>query len=347
MTILSEVLPADKLGFGIYYCPKMLTAKYADGKWSDYEIIETQNLSLHPGSKTLHYAQEIFEGLKAYIRKDGSVAMFRPQANITRMSRSAEILSMPPYPEESFLKALKDIVNVNKKFTPQAPGSLYLRPTMISTTPTLGVQPGTEYLFYILASPVGGYFGSAHADKPVQVSVKVTDEFVRAVKGGIGSAKTGGNYAASLRAIQLAKKEGFNNVLFLDAINKKNLEELGGMNVFVVKNSQLYTPALTDTILAGVTRDSVLKIANKMNIKTHETSINVDELIEGVKSGEVQEVFACGTAAVISSISELGWKNERIKVNKGELGVLTSKLFKELTDIHYGRVNPPFNDWIV
>ncbi|NCN28597.1 branched-chain amino acid aminotransferase [bacterium] len=347
MTVLSEALPVDKLGFGIYYGPKMLSAKYAEGKWGPLELKNTGEISIHPGAKTLHYAQEIFEGLKAYLQKDGSLAMFRPEANIARMTRSAEMLSMPPFPEAKFLEGLKSIIEASKDFATEAPGALYLRPTMICTTPSLGVAPGTEYLFYILLCPVGGYFGSAHVEKPVEVSVLATDEYVRAVRGGIGSAKTGGNYAASLRAIQHAKKHGFNNVLFLDAINQKSLEELGGMNLFIVQNGELQTPTLTDSILAGVTRDSILKLANSMGIKAVERTITIDELLEGIENSKVEEVFACGTAAVVSAITELGWKEKRFKVGNGESGPITQTLFQELTNIHYGKKKAPFPEWML
>jgi branched-chain amino acid aminotransferase len=347
MNIIKEVLPADKLGFGRYFCPKMLVATYQNGKWGELLVKNTENISVDPAAKTLHYAQEIFEGLKAYGTESGGINLFRPEANVARMVHSADVMAMPPFPEKAFLDGMKELVLESRTFIPKAPGSLYLRPTMISTTPHLGVAAGTDYMFYVLASPVGGYFEGSNSLDITQISVFVSEKYVRAVKGGIGSAKTGGNYAASLRAIKEAKAQGFTNVLFLDAIERKYLEELGGMNVFAVIEGQLHTPKLGDTILEGVTRDSILQLAKHMGLKVSERNISIQEILEGIQSGKVEELFACGTAAVIAAITEVGWRTERIPVGNKQTGPVTQKLYKELVGIQYGTKASPFADWIV
>lgn len=347
MKILNTLIPVNELGFGLHFAPKMIRAHYQNEQWTPSQIVDSDDLKINAASKVLHYAQEIFEGLKAYKQKDGKIVLFRPDANIKRMSHSSELLAMPEFPEEEHLKALKEIVKQHAHLVPEAPGSLYLRPTMVSTTPTLGVVPGNDYVFFILASPVGGYFGESFADRAAQVKIQITEDHVRAAPGGVGSAKTGGNYAASLRAVMKAKKAGYANALFLDAVHKRYLEELGGMNVFVVEDGVLKTPPLSDTILAGVTRDSILKLAKHLNIPAEETPIDVEKLMEGISNGSVSEVFACGTAAVITSISHLNWKNEEIAVNNGANGVITNQLFKELVGIQTGELASPFTDWIV
>ncbi|MBP7844428.1 MAG: branched-chain amino acid aminotransferase [Proteobacteria bacterium] len=346
MNIIKDMLPAEKLGFGRYFCPKMLVSEYKNSQWGELQLKNAENLSLDPAAKSLHYAQEIFEGLKAYKQKNGSFVLFRPEANVSRMSFSAEVMAMPPFPEDIFNEGLIRLVKESLAFVPEAPGSLYLRPTMISTTPHLGVAPGNDYLFYVLAGPVGGYFEGSNSLEISKISIQATNKYVRAVRGGIGAAKTGGNYAASLRAIKEAKAIGYTNVLFLDAINRRNLEELGGMNIFAVFNGELHTPKLADTILAGVTRDSILKLAKTLGIKTIERDITIDEVIEGSKSGKTQEVFACGTAAVIASVTEIGWQNEKFPISDKQVGPVTQKLYDELVGIQYGLKSSPFNDWI-
>ena len=343
-----DVLPPLKdLGFGQCYCPLMAVAHFQKGEWKACEIVPTKALSLHPGSKVLHYAQEIFEGLKAFKTPKG-ILLFRPQLNIKRMTESAKIMAMPPFPEQEYLRVMKELVNKCEKFIPEEPGALYLRPTMIGTSPTLGVASANDYMFYVLASPVGGYFGSVKADVPACIQVMVTNEYVRAVRGGVGSAKTGANYAASLRAVTEAKKKGFHNVLFLDALERRFLEELSGMNVFVVDNGVLSTPALGDTILKGVTRDSILALAQTMNIPTREDAIEIEALIKGFDSGRVSEMFACGTGASITAINQIGWKDRKISIGTGgNPGALTSKLYGKLLEIQNGRAEPPSQDWIV
>jgi branched-chain amino acid aminotransferase len=295
----------------------------------------------------LHYAQEIFEGLKAYKQNNGELALFRPQSNIERMTHSSIQLAMPVFPEDQFLEGIIKITRENAKYAPDVPGSLYLRPTMIATTPHLGVSPAQDYLFYILVSPVGGYFEGQSKLEITKISVQVSEKYVRAVRGGIGNAKTGGNYAASLRAIKEAKAQGYTNVLFLDAIERKYLEELGGMNVFAVINNELHTPRLTDSILAGVTRDSILQLCEHKGIVHHERDISIEEILKGLSDGSVQELFACGTAAVIAAITELGWRGDKIPVGNKKIGPITQKLFDELTAIHYGKKQAFHPEWIL
>ncbi|HVJ65077.1 MAG TPA: branched-chain amino acid aminotransferase [Bdellovibrionota bacterium] len=347
--VIRELLPTKELGFGLYFCDSMILSEYADGKWSEATLRPAGEFTLSPAAKTLHYAQEIFEGLKAFRTPSGEVQLFRPQANVTRMTRSAELMAMPPFPEDLFMRMILDIVKKYTHMIPELPGSLYLRPTMIGTGTSLGVAPSASYAFYILACPVGGYFGDVVTEKPASVPVYISQKYTRAAPGGIGAAKTGGNYAASLRAIAEAKAQGFSNVLFLDAKERRYLEELGGMNVFVVtKDGAIKTPPLGDTILAGVTRDSILKIAPTLGIRASETPISLDELLSGLRDGTVTELFACGTAASVTSIRELGIDNERIQVGSGESGPVATKLFLELTQIQSGKkTSAKFADWCV
>ncbi len=343
---IDELIPTEKLGFGNYYGKLMLEAHYKDGEWKPWTISNVHALELHPGAKALHYAQEIFEGLKAYKQPNG-IFMFRPEANISRMSKSAEYLAMPPYPEDQFLEGLKTIVSKTKHLVPELPGSLYLRPTMIGRSSNLGVAPAAEYIFYVLTSPVGGYFGDVSTEKPSCISIWASDVHVRAVRGGLGAAKTGANYAASLRAVAESKKRGFNNVMFLDAIERKYVEELSGMNVFIVEDGIIKTPSLGDTILAGVTRDSLIKIAKHEGLPISEEPIAIDELLAGLASGKVSEVFACGTASVVTSISKLGWKNEEITIAGGVPGPMATRLFKSLMGIQSGHAEAFDPSWLV
>ena len=347
MKIITELLPVETLGFGQYFAPLKATSKYATHQWSATEYSTDLTLRIGSSAKVLHYAQEIFEGLKAYKQTDGSLILFRPQANIKRMTDSAKIMAMTTFPEDEFLRILKEMSTKLIHLTPVQPGALYLRPTMIGTTDSLGVAPSEEYEFFVIASPVGGYFKEVSADKPVSVKVKVTDKHTRAAEGGTGAAKTGGNYAASLRAIQEAKAEGFSNVLFLDAKDHSYVEELGGMNFFVVEEGILKTPPLRDTILAGITRDSILRLAKSLDIKAKEEAISVYEMVDKIKNGKITEAFACGTAATISNISHLGWHGDMHMLGNGSAGPLGSHLFKTLSDIYYGKASAPEKDWIV
>jgi branched-chain amino acid aminotransferase len=347
MKIITELVPVESLGFGQYFAPLRAYSKYSKGVWSATEYSSDLSMKIGASAKVLHYAQEIFEGLKAYKQQDGGYALFRPGANIKRMTESAKIMAMAVFPEDEYLKILKDMTAQLKHLVPEKPGALYLRPATIGTTDSLGVAPAEEYEFFILASPVGGYFKDVSADKPIGIKVKITDKYVRAAKGGTGAAKTGGNYAASLRAIQEAKAEGYSNVLFLDAKDRCYIEELGGMNFFIVEEGVLKTAPLGDTVLAGVTRDSILRIAKGLDIKAKEEALSVFDVAEKIKKGTITEAFACGTAATISAITHLSWKNETLTLGQGQVGQISTQLFKILSDIHYGKTPPPEKDWIV
>jgi branched-chain amino acid aminotransferase len=346
MKIITEPVPVESLGFGQYFAPLKATSRYSAGQWSPVEYSPEMSIQLGSAAKVLHYAQEIFEGLKAYKQKD-QLALFRPHANIKRMTLSAQIMAMPEFPEEMHLEILKDMTRRLSDFVPEKPGALYLRPAMIGTTDSLGVSAADEYEFFVIASPVGAYFKGFSMDKPLAVKIKIEEERSRAAAGGTGAAKTGGNYAASLKAIKKAKVEGYENVLFLDARERTFVEELGGMNFFLVEEGVLKTPPLGDTILAGVTRDSVLKLAKSLSIPCSEEMISAPEMIEKIKTGKITETFACGTAATISAISHLGWKGSPLQVGSGEAGPVANQIYKELSDIHYGTKASPEQGWIV
>lgn len=347
MNVIERLPEGTDLGFGKYFAPQMLYAEYTDGRWSPARLTSVKDFHIAPAARVLHYAQEIFEGLKAFRQTDGSIAMFRPLENIRRMAVSSDYLAMPVYPEKDFLNGLCELVRTSKHLVPKDPGSLYLRPTMIGTDSALGVAPASNYIFFTLASPVGGYFGSVAGGGPASVSVLATSEFVRACPGGLGTAKTGANYAASLKAVAHAKKQGFNNVLFLDAIKHRYLEELSGMNVFVVEGGVLKTPKLGGTVLKGVTRDSLLKLAQGDGVRTEETDIDIEDLVAGFRAGRITEMFACGTGAAITAITELGWKGEKLAVGDKAPGRLTRSLYEKLIGIQAGRVKAPAADWLV
>ncbi len=341
MTILRSLSEAAELGFGKYFCPTMLLSRYRDGAWSPLETVPYAPLGLEPASKVFHYAQEIFEGLKVFRQPDGGLALFRPEENVRRMSRSAEILALPAFPEAEFLRGLDRYSRELEAFVPQDPGALYLRPTMLGTSPTLGVSAAKEAVFFVCASPVGGYFGSLKSDKPAGVSIWITPDHVRAVRGGLGAAKCGANYAASLRAVSEAKRLGFDNVLFLDAIERRYFEELSGMNVFVVEGTTLRTPPLGDTILDGITRKSIFEVARSLGYKVEESPVAIDDVERKLGSGQLGEVFACGTGASVTAVTSLGWKGQKLRVGEGQPGPVTTAIYRALLDIQYGRKEAP------
>ncbi len=347
MKILNELLPVEKLGFGLYFAPLKAISHYSNGKWGPTEYSNDLSINMGLGAKVLHYAQEIFEGMKAFRQADGSIAFFRPQANWARLNNSARIMAMPEFPQDEFLKIITTMAKQLNHLIPNEPGSLYFRPTMIGTSESLGVATSEDYEFFVITSPVGGYFSSFESGKPSTTKIKVSDKYTRAASGGIGCAKTGGNYAASLRAILEAKNEGFSNVLFLDASHKTHVQELGGMNFFVVDEGVLKTPPIGDTILEGITRDSILKLSRHMDIPSKVEDLSIEEIIEKIEKGKITEAFACGTAAKISGISHLGWKGKTYKLASGEEpGPLSTMLYKTLTDIQYGKSKAPESNWI-
>lgn len=347
MKIINELLPVETLGFGQFFAPFKVSSHYSHGNWSAIEQTTNLDIQISSAAKVFHYAQEIFEGLKAYKQVSGKHVLFRPQANIKRMNESARIMAMPVMPEDLQMEAYKTVVSHLRHLVPNVPGALYLRPTMIGTSDSLGVAPSENYEFFVIASPVGGYFKDISADKPITVKIKVSENYVRAAPGGTGAAKTGGNYAASLRAIQEAKKLGYSNVLFLDAKEKSYIEELGGMNFFVVDEGVLKTPPLGDTILAGITRDSILRLAKSLDIVAKEETLSIFDVLEKIKSKKITEAFACGTAATISSISHIDYNGECLTIGSGTSGEISTQLFKTLTQIFEGKQQAPESHWIV
>lgn len=334
----------DELFFGRIFTDHMfLMDGVADQGWQNPRVAPYGPISLDPSAAVLHYSQEIFEGLKAYRSPRDSVLLFRPDKNAARLNRSAARMCMPPVDEELFLAAVRTLVATDKSWVPHSPGtSLYIRPAMIATEAFLGVRPAKTYLFFIILSPVGAYY--AEGFNPVKILVE--DKYVRAVKGGTGAAKTGGNYAASLAAGEEAHHHGCAQVLYLDGVERKYVEEVGSMNIAFMIDGTLVTPALTGSILDGVTRDTVLQLARDWNIPVSERLIAVDEVIAAAGNGRLSEVFGMGTAAVISPVSDLVYKGEHIGVGDGKVGPLAQRLFDEISAIQRG-LKPDPHGWVV
>ena len=333
-------------GFGRVFSDHMARAKYStELGWHDVVIEPYAPLQMDPAMLAIHYGQSIFEGMKAYRWADGSIHTFRPEMNAKRFQRSAKRLAMPEPDEDLFLSMVKELVATDKDYVPAGGDkSLYIRPFMFASEVGLGVRPATEYLFLVIASPVGAYFDPANA-----VSVWVSTEYVRAAPGGTGEAKCAGNYAASLIAQAQAKEQGCDQVIWLDALERKWIEEMGGMNLFFVLGSgdeaQLLTPELTGTLLPGVTRDSLIQLGNDVGFDSHEGKISVDELYESIASGRITEVFACGTAAVISPIGQIKSATRNITIGDGKPGPITMKMRKALLDIQTGAA-PDDHNWM-
>jgi branched-chain amino acid aminotransferase len=323
-------------GFGRHFTDHMVTIKWTEGVgWHDAQLVPYAPLSIDPANMTLHYAQEIFEGLKAYRRPDGSIATFRPEANAERFQRSARRLAMPELPVETFIAACDALVQQDNAWVPAHGGesSLYLRPFMIATEVGLGVRPASEYLFIVIASPAGAYFPGGV--KPV--SIWLSEDRVRAVPGGMGDAKTGGNYAASLLAQAEAAEKGCDQVAYLDAVEHKWVEELGGMNLYFVYGDKIVTPELTGSLLAGITRDSLLTLAQDLGYKSEEGRISIDDWKRDTENGTLTEVFACGTAAVITPVGLVKSADGEWKQSGGQPGEVTLELRKALLDIQTGK----------
>ncbi len=339
----SEKKPRPKdaeLGFGKYTTDHMFRMDYTRGKgWHDARIEPYQDLRLDPAAMVLHYNQEVFEGLKAYHLKDGGIGLFRPEKNIERMNASARRMVMPEVDTEFFLKALKTLVLLDREWIPKSEGtSLYIRPTMIANEPALGVRPSDQYLFYIILGPVGAYYPEGFNPTRIYVS----DEYVRAAKGGVGEVKTSGNYGATLLVSKEAAEKGYTQVLWLDAKERTYVEEVGTSNIFFCMNNEVVTPPLGGTILPGVTRDSVLQIARGWGLKVTERLVSIEEVIDGCKSGKLKEMFATGTAAIISPVGEICFKGKDFLVAEGQTGELSQKLYDEILGIQYGYKDDPF-----
>ena len=336
-----EVL-SKPLGFGQVFCDRMFKMKWnPEQGWHDAEIAPYGPLSLDPAALVLHYAQEIFEGMKAYRLPDGGVGLFRPEMNCARLNDSAERLMMPTIPVEDQMQAINMLVSELQEWVPNNDGyALYIRPTMIAVNAELGVKPAREYLFYIICSPVSGYF--ADGFKPV--SVVTSTEYSRACIGGTGAAKCGGNYAASLRALAQAKDEGYSQNIWLDAQEHRYIEEMGGMNLMFVYGDTIKTSPLTGTILPGITRNSISTMIPDMGLKFEETMLDIDQVCADIDNGVITEVFACGTAAVITAIDVLAHKGVDHKVADGKAGDVTMKLYNTITSIQSGKAEDRY-DW--
>ena len=349
ITITKTTAPKAKpdesaLGFGKIFTDHMFMMDYnKETGWTNARIVPFENLSIHPAATVLHYGSEIFEGLKAYRRADKKVQLFRPIENIRRMNRSAERLCLPEIPEEDALEALLKFVEIEQDWTPYSEGtSLYLRPFLFGNDESLGVHAVSNATFVIIASPVGSYY--AEGINPVKIMIE--DEDVRAVRGGTGYAKCGGNYAASNRAGERAAQQGYSQVLWLDGVERKYIEEVGAMNVMFKIDGEIVTPMLSGSILPGITRMSCLEVLRKEGYKVSERLISIDELEEAMKCGKLEEAWGCGTAAVISPIGELCYKGVKYAVNNGEIGQTTQYLYDTLTGIQWGKIEDEFG-WVV
>lgn len=331
----------SKLGFGKYFTDHMFVMEYTEGEgWKNARIVPFDYIPVHPASTVLHYGAEIFEGMKAYKTADG-YQMFRPLENVKRMNDSAERLCLPALPEEFTLKALTELINIDKDWIPDQEGtSLYIRPFMFGNDETLGVHAVHNATFVIILSPVGSYY--AEGLNPVKISIESED--VRAVRGGTGYAKCGGNYAASLRAGKRAAEKGFSQVLWLDGVERKYIEEVGAMNVMFKINGEIVTPKLTGSVLPGITRKSSIEILREWGYTVSERLISVDELITAAQDGSLEEAWGTGTAAVISPIGHLFYKDVDYTISNNQIGELTQKLYDELTGIQWGK-KPDVRSW--
>ena len=336
--------PGEKLGFGKLFSDHMFLMNYKTGKgWYDPRIVPYGVLTLSPSAMCFHYGQTVFEGMKAYYGKDGNILLFRPEENFARLNGSNQRMVIPHIDEELCLAGVKKLVEIDKDWVPRKEGTtLYIRPFIIATDPMLGVHPGDEYLFLIITSPSGAYYESGLA--PVKIYVE--DRYVRAVRGGTGMAKTGGNYAASLIAQDEAHRQNYSQVLWLDGVEQKYIEEVGAMNVFFVLDGEVVTPELHGSILPGITRKSSIQLLRDWGFKVSERRITIQELAEANDQGRVMEAFGTGTAAVISPIGELKWEEKQMVFNGGKIGALTQQLYDTLTGIQYGRLEDP-HGWSV
>lgn len=335
---------ASELQFGKTFTDHMFIMDYAEEKgWHDPRIVPYQPITLDPASVIFHYGQTVFEGLKAYKSEEGTIRLFRPEKNMERLNNSNDRLCMPQIDEELALDALKKLIQVDKDWIPTAEGtSLYIRPFIIATDSSLSVSASGRYQFMIILSPVGSYY--KEGINPVKILVE--NQYIRAVAGGTGTAKTAGNYAAGLKAQEGAEKQGFAQVLWLDGIEKKYVEEVGSMNIFFKIDGEIITPALNGSILEGVTRGSIIQLLNHWNMPVTERRISMEEIRTAHQEGRLEEAFGTGTAAVISPIGEFNWEGKQLIVNEGKTGDISKKLYDTLTGIQTGKEADPFN-WIV
>lgn len=335
-TAPKEKYDESTLGFGKKFTDHMFIMNYTQGQgWHDGRIVPYAPFELDPSCMVFHYAQEIFEGMKAYRTADGSVQLFRPFENARRINNSAERMCIPTIPEEDFVAAVKELVAVDESWVPHAPGtSLYIRPFIIATDPVLGVHASKTYIFCVICSPSGSYY--AAGINPVKIYVENTD--VRAVRGGTGYTKCGGNYAGSIRAAEKAEQAGYSQVLWLDGVERKYIEEVGAMNVMFKIGGKVVTPALNGTVLPGITRKSCIELIRSWGLDVEERLLSAEELFDAAEKGLLEEAWGTGTAAVVSPIGEMKWNDRVVTVNGGAIGQLTQRLYDELTGIQWGRI---------
>ena len=330
------------LGFGEVFSDHMFSMDYENGKWINQRIEPYGKIEFEPAMCTLHYAQAVFEGLKAFHVRDGSINIFRPEKNLERMNRSNERMCIPTIDKDMFFDAMTELIKLERDWIPKDTGhSLYIRPFIFGTDNFVGVHPSSTYRFMIILSPVGAYYKEGFNP----VSLLVPEEYVRAVKGGVGDVKTAGNYAASLLPAEIAQEKGFTQVLWLDGEHHKYIDEVGTMNIFFVIDGEVITPPLEGSILPGVTRDTALYLTKSWGMKVNERRISIDELIRSSKEGRLQEVFGTGTAAVISPVDEIQYRETNIRINHGQIGPIARRLFDEITAIHYGEI-PDTHGWM-
>jgi branched-chain amino acid aminotransferase len=333
----------ENLGFGLVFTNHMFEMDYdLKNGWHNPVIKPVHNLSLHPATMFIHYGQSIFEGLKAFRTVDDDIVMFRPDEHVKRLNKSAKRMCIPEVDPDFVLNVMKELIAIDKDWVPTKEGeSLYIRPFMFGSDPVLGVKPASQYKLIILLSPVGAYYPEGF--KPVKILAQ--NDYVRAVRKGLGECKAPANYAASLFASEEARKRGYTQVLWMDAVEQKYIEEVGTMNIFVRFKDEVATPKLTGSILAGVTRKSVIKLLNDWGEKVNERLISMNEVIDEYHKGNVLGIFGTGTAAVISSVGWLTYKDIDMTINNGQPDDLTLKLFDEITGIHYGRKEDIYN-WL-
>jgi branched-chain amino acid aminotransferase len=338
-TVKSRISEVDfeNIPFGKVYSDHMFIAEYSNGKWGNFHIRPYGNLSLSPANSAIHYGQSIFEGMKAYKTVDGQVNIFRPHENFRRINHSAERMCMPEIPEELFFGGMESLINLDKDWIPEKKGtSLYVRPYMFATDEYIGIKPSDNYVFIIFTCPVGAYYS-----KPV--NVKIETKYTRAIEGGTGSAKAAGNYAASLYPAKLAQAEGYHQLIWTDGKDHKFIEESGTMNLMFMASDTIYTAPTGDTILKGVTRDSVLTLARDWGVKVDERPIEVRELVDACRSGKIQDAFGTGTAATIAHIANIGYENERFELPPVENREFSNKVLETLEGIKHGSIEDKFN----
>ncbi len=335
--------PEEKLGFGEHFTDHMFTMDYdPQNGWHNPRVAPYNEFCVFPAAMVLHYGQAVFEGIKAFRTADDRVVIFRPKDYLQRFNRSADALCIPNIDVDVVAEGLKKVIEIDKKWVPGTVGTaLYIRPFIIATDPYVGVKVSDTYKLFIILSPVGAYYAAGFDP----VSIKVEDKYVRATLGGLGEAKTPANYAMSLKAQVEAKKDGFAQVLWLDAVERKYVEEVGTMNIFFKINGEVVTPALVGSILSGMTRRTVLELAKSWGLKVSERRISIEEVFAAHEQGQLEEVFGTGTAAVISPVGELSWKGKKIIINNNKTGEFAQKLFDTVTGIQYGTVEDTFG-WV-